>query len=123
MEKKFIGIGVAGMIAAFAYVNFEVINDNEDLSDLTLQDVEALSDPEWNHWTQWLTQGLTKDEKEEKRPCPSTESSSGSGSIKIGYGNIGVEIGGNYSHSTTNPEGKEETTCANGLENCTEVGC
>lgn len=123
MNKKLIGIGVAGMIAAFAYVNFEVINDNEDLSDLTLQDVEALSDPEWNHWTQWLTQGLTKDEREWKRACPTTESNSGSGSVEVGKGDTSVEVGGSGSNSTTNPEGREEITCPVGNENCTEIEC
>ena len=123
MNKKLIGIGVAGMIAAFAYVNFEVINDNEDLSDLTLQDVEALSDTEWNNWTQWLTQGFTKDEREWMRPCPSTESSSGSGSVGVGKGDTSVEVGGSGSHEQTNPSGRNEITCPYGDTNCTEVEC
>ncbi|MCD8235426.1 MAG: NVEALA domain-containing protein [Prevotellaceae bacterium] len=123
MNKKLIGIGVAGMIAAFAYVNFETINDNDDLSDLTLQDVEALSDTEWNSWEQWLSQGLTKDEREMMRPCPSTESSSGSGSIGVGNGNTNVEVGGSGSHEQTNPSGRKEIVCPYGNTNCTEVAC
>lgn len=72
-----------------------------------------------NPWYQWPTQGITKDEREYIRPCPS--SSGGSGSI--GGGGGGVTGGVSGSHSQTNPSTRNEITCPYGTVNCSEVGC
>lgn len=77
----------------------------------------------WNNWSQWLSQGLTKDEREYVRPCPSSSSSGSSGSASGGYGGASGSISGSTSNSQTNPSGRNEITCAYGSTNCTSVGC
>lgn len=104
------------MLIAFNIVTVKKSNNN---SNIALFDVEALADVEWNHWTQWWGQGFTKDEREYERPCPSDESSSGSGNVS--HGN--TSIGGGGSHSQTNPSGRNEITCPYGSDNCTPIDC
>lgn len=77
----------------------------------------------WNHWTQWPSQGLTKDEREYRRRCPKKSSSSGSGSVSGGYGGVSGSISGSGSTSQTNPTDREEISCPYGEQNCTPVGC
>ena len=68
-------------------------------------------------------QGLTKDEEEYTRKCPTKKST------KIGYGVsavvegvvVGAEIG--KSSSQENPRDREEITCKSGDKNCTPVEC
>jgi hypothetical protein len=84
-----------------------------------LANVEALAGNEWNNWTDWFSQGLTKDEREEKRDCPSEQSSNWG--ISGGYNGVTVGISG--SSSQTNPPSRKETICPAGNVNCTPVGC
>lgn len=77
----------------------------------------------WNHWTQWPSQGLTKDEETKTRDCESESSSSGSGSVSVGYGGVSGSISGSGSTSQTNPSGRVEYICIYGNQNCTPVGC
>lgn len=116
--KKF--IYGASCIVSIILIGFNVslVNTQNDLYDLVLSDIEATADNEWNSWNEWVSQGLTKDEREWMRPCPSSESSSGNGSISNGN----IEIGGG-SHSQTNPSGRYEITCPYGNANCTAIGC
>lgn len=100
-------------------LNVSLVNAKKDLYDLTFSEIEATADNEWNDWNEWFTQGFTKDEREWVRPCPSSESSSGNGSISNGN----IEIGGGGSHSQTNPSGRYEITCPYGNENCTAIEC
>lgn len=92
---------------------------NNDRTDISLTNIEAWGGNEWNDWNEWLTQGLTKDEREFVRPCPSEETSSGSGSISHGD----TSVGGSGSHSQTNPTGRNEITCPYGSTNCTAIDC
>lgn len=108
-------------IASIALIGFNVsvANTKKDLYDLALSNIEDTADNEWNSWNEWLSQGFTKDEREWMRPCPSSESSSGNGSISNGN----IEIGGGGSHTQTNPSGRYEITCPYGNSNCTAIGC
>lgn len=81
------------------------------------------SSVEWNDWTQWPSQGLTKDERELIRRCPDNSSSSGSGSISGGYGGASGSISGSGSSSQTNPPDRVDISCPYGQQNCTPVGC
>lgn len=68
-------------------------------------------------------QGLTKDEEEFTRKCPTKQTT------KIGIGVsavvegvvVGAEIG--KSSSQENPTEREEITCKSGNKNCTPVEC
>lgn len=120
MKRKFVYVVSIAVVAVMAFINVNVSErDNICGGFLSFEDIEALADNEWNNWEQWFSQGLTKDEREETRPCPSIES--GSGSVNGSYG--GGSIGGSGSHSQVNPSGRYEIICPYGESNCTNVGC
>lgn len=118
MKNKFLYGTMVMAVVVMTMLNITFV-ENDNQTDLSLVDVEAWADNEWNDWNQWLTQGLTKDEREEKRPCPTEESSTGSGSISHGD----TSISGGGSHSQTNPATREEYICPQGNTNCTAIGC
>lgn len=97
------------------YTTSKVIKENKELGNLTITQVEALSGSEYNNFWEALSQGILKNEREYIRPCPSTESSSGS--ANIGDGGI------SGSHEQTNPSGRNEITCPYGDTNCTVIDC
>lgn len=120
MKKKILIGTVIAMAVVVATCNFVFVkNSNCTIAELTLFNAEALADVEWNDWNQWFTQGLTKDEREVARPCPSDQSSSGNGSVSIGSNSAS----GGGSHSQTNPSGRYDIDCAYGNENCSSVDC
>jgi uncharacterized membrane protein YgcG len=118
MKSKIIKVSLATLVATVALFNISIAFDNETESDLLLFNVEALS-TEWNDWTQWLSQGFTKDEEELVEPCPTDQSSSGSGSVSYGGGSIS----GSGSSNSTNPSNRHDIRCKYGSENCTSVDC
>lgn len=120
MKRKYL-LGIAIVTLVVGYVNVSIINDlnGRSVSMLSLGNIEAIANPEWNDWSEWFSQGLHKDEREWVRPCPSQET--GSGFIGGSYG--GGSISGGGSHSQTNPSGRSEITCPYGSSNCTPVGC
>ena len=122
MKTKIIGgiaiVAIAALVAINVNVSLNTQSDN--VSSLTLAELEALAnDVEWNHWTQWFSQGLTKDERELPRPCATQTTNSGSGSVTYGGGSVS----GSGSSSTTNPGGRYEIACPYGGENCTPIRC
>lgn len=122
MKKTIIGGVVAVAIAAVAAFNVHFnTNAENELSAFSINHVEALASEEggYNHWSQWLSQGLTKDEREFTRPCPSSSSSGGSGSASYGGGSVS----GSGNSSQTNPSNRYEITCPYGSDNCTSIGC
>ena len=74
---------------------------------------------EWNDWTQWLTQGFTKDEREIIEVCPSSQSTSVTGNASSN----GTSVGGSYDSSQTNSSARHDIRCASGNVNCTSVKC
>lgn len=124
MNKRIIiKTGMFAVILAMTYTTSVISKDNNNLEEITIARVEALSSNEMNSFLEWFSQGIHKDEREWIRPCPSEESSSGS--ANIGVGNGGTTIGGGVSgsHEQTNPSGRDEITCPYGEENCDEVEC
>ena len=80
-------------------------------------------DPVWGGLSNLLIgQGLWKDEKEYKRPCPTTEQEGPSVTIGIGR-NGALGITSNGPSSRTYPSGRKEITCPNGSTNCSTVDC
>jgi hypothetical protein len=53
--------------------SMDLQNTNE-MSALTIANIEALASGEHNSWDQWLDQGLHPDEEEKERDCPSSSS-------------------------------------------------
>lgn len=119
MKKKILCLTFAIATGIISVLNYKVSVNDDIQFYLSLSEVEALAGGEWNSWDQWLSQGLTKDEREWMRPCPSQESGSGYGNGSYG----GVGVGGGGSYSQTNPSGRNEITCPYGNENCTPIGC
>ncbi len=120
MKKKILYGTVIMAVAVMAFCNFAFVkNSNCAIAEITLFNAEALAETEWNDWTQWLSQGFTKDEREIVRPCPSDQSSSGNGSISVG----GNSASGGGSHSQTNPTGRYDIACGYGSVNCSPVKC
>lgn len=124
MKKKMLAVSAASLIiSSMIGVNVMVSKQGEEINRLlNVGMVEALAaDEEYevNSWYQWLSQGITKDEREFKRSCPSD--TSGSGYVNGSYNGVGVGVGGSYSQQ--NPSGREEIRCAHGYENCTTVDC
>ena len=93
------------------------VGDKENGYKLMRTEVEALADPEWNHWTQWIDQGFTKDEREERIPCQGSKNTTVSGSVSKG----GTTVSGSV--SVTQPSGTYKITCPTGENNCTTVEC
>ncbi len=130
MRKSLLTIlGVATLLFALT-LNFRHALDDYGVSKNKLH-VEVLaqtnntggSSVEWNHWSQWLSQGFTKDEREYERPCPTSSSSSGSGGVSGSYGGASGGISGSGSSNQTNPGNRNEITCAYGNVNCTPIKC
>lgn len=123
MKRKSVYVVFIAVVAAMAFFNVNVLVKN-NVSDLpsSLLELEALAEEEkheWNDWPLWGSQGFTKDEREEKRPCPIIES--GSGNVNGSYG--GGSVGGGGSHSQVNPNERYEIICPYGYSNCTSIGC
>ena len=123
MKKKLIIGIIASLFAVATVFNMGLLNFNKQ-SDATLEAITVMvkankEKHEINPWYMWPTQGITKDEREEKRACPSNESTSASGNAS--YGDVGA--GGSYDHSQENPQGRYEIICPYGYDNCTPVGC
>lgn len=118
MKKIFLYGFTIAVVVVIALLNVAMI-ENDRIIDLSLSNVEASAESEWNDWNDWFTQGATKDEREWMRPCPITESSSGQGGAS--HGNTSVSGGG--SHSQTNPSNRQEITCPYGSSNCSAIGC
>ncbi len=74
---------------------------------------------ETNSFFEWFSQGITKDEREERRVCPSSSSSSGSASGS--YGGASGSVSG--SSTQTNPDGRYEYICPYGYANCSRIKC
>lgn len=105
-------------VTALAILNVNLSIESNEISKVTLYDVESLSN-ELNSITQWWSQGLTKDEREWIRPCPASQSNSGSGSVSYN----GASVSGSGSSSQTNNNERSEITCPYGSDNCSEVPC
>jgi hypothetical protein len=122
MKKKVvITLAVLAIIAAIGWnikQSMDLQSTNE-MSALTIANIEALTWSEWNSWEQWLDQGFHPDEREYPRDCPSNTSSSVT--VGISYGGVGYTVGGSYTQ--TNPSGRQEITCVSGDTNCSQVGC
>lgn len=123
MKKKILG-GIAVLATTvLAVINININLNTSKLPDVDIAGVEALAQVEWNDWTQWLSQGLTKDEREVQEQCPTDQSSSGNGSLSGGNGAVGGSASGSGSSSQTNPPGRTDIRCASGSDNCTPVKC
>ena len=118
MKNKFLYGFIIISVMVTTALNVAFVKNN-DRTDISLTNVEAWGEKEWNDWDEWLTQGFTKDEREMKRPCPSEETSSGGGSITIGK----VTIGGGGSHTEINSSDRYEVICGYGDVNCTSIDC
>lgn len=115
---KRISLNVAFVSAVIAFAGYNVYSTQKSKKcDLTLIEVEALADTEWNSVTDWFDQGLTKDEREEKRECTTSSSISGSVTGIV----AGTVVSGEIKYETTNTTW--EIICPEGDENCTEVDC
>jgi hypothetical protein len=121
---------------AIAVLNITITSENERSNKMRFVDLEALSGEENagkndvetlsgesspNPWYLWLSQGLTKDEREYKRKCPTNNSSNSNTTVSISYRGFTGSI--SYSSTTTNSSDREEITCAYGSTNCTPVNC
>ncbi len=123
MKRKFLYGAFALVIATIVAVNIHInLSVDNDLLNLSFANIEQIAVAETNEpnsgWT-WWTQGATKDEREYIRPCPTEQSSSGSGNASYG----GASAGGSGSSSQTNPAGRTDISCPYGYDNCTPVGC
>lgn len=102
-------------------------NEEKQLIDLTLGNVEALAggeEHEFNSWSQWLNQGLTKDEQAHPVPCGSVEVTENDVSLEANV--RGVKIHGEY-YGTRREYSENSTaeriTCQYGYDNCSETEC
>ena len=62
-NNKVLGSIAVLAIAALTAFNVNMNSQENGLSDVSLDNVEALANENDNHWSDWLTQGLTKDER------------------------------------------------------------
>jgi hypothetical protein len=99
-------------IAAVAVVNVNLGAKSNDLSAVSMANVEALAsgENEWNHWTDWFDQGFTKDEYVKNVKCTVTSGWT--------YGFGGTSYG-----NTTTYEGHMDICCEPGYANCTSTSC
>ncbi|GAB6013572.1 NVEALA domain-containing protein [Viscerimonas tarda] len=120
MKKKIIGGLAILAIAAVTVLNVNLSSQKELLSDISLANVEALAQGEWGGWDNfWQGQGFYKDEREERRQCPSSESYG----AFLGITYDGMTIGASGSYTQENPSSREEIICPTGSDNCTAVPC
>ena len=121
MNKKYFLMGVLAIALAVAggYGVKASMNNDIQLSDLMKADVEAVAGNEWNHWTDWATHGFRKTEREERRPCPTSTSST----VSVGATYKGVHVGVNVTTTQKNPPERFEIICPSGNENCIKVPC
>ncbi len=126
--KIFGGIAIV-VIAVLATINISISIDKRiELPNLSLTDVEAHADGFWSEVGDAIVniaqgQGATKDEREIREKCPTSQSSSGGGSVSGGNGAVGGSASGSGSSSQTNPPERTDIRCASGTVNCTPVSC
>ena len=70
--KKTFGLLAAVAVVAAAGWSYQQSKQYDGLSELAMENVEALATGEDNPWYQWPTQGTTKDEWAETKPCEET---------------------------------------------------
>ena len=127
LRNKILAMAVVAVAGTNVYLANDIRVQRNELSLLNLENIaeadETNAGNEYNSFWQWFTQGLTMDEVEERRVCPSYTSSSGSGSASVSNGVAGGSVSGSGSHTQTNPSTRYEIICPYGYSNCTEVGC
>ena len=120
MKRKFLGLTAILAIIALATLNISITNADTNKIDLDIIKTQAFADGEYAGWSNFFQgQGFYKDEREESRDCPSSQSSGAN--ISVTY--KGVTVGAGYHQSQTNPDTRQEIICPNGNSNCTPVGC
>lgn len=114
------------IVTAFFNVNI-ALDDNVKKVCLSLVDAEALADNnEWNNWSEWLTQGFTKDESERSVECQSGNNTTGVGGYIetwVMVDGVPVKVKVAVNAGTSSPAGKSKITCGYGSENCTPTNC
>ena len=126
--KIFGGIAIV-VIAVLATINISISVDKRiELPNLSLADVEAHADGFWSEVGAVIVnigqgQGATKDKSEIREKCPTSQSSSGGGSVSGGNGVAGGSASGSGSSSQTNPPERTDIRCGAGEVNCTPVAC
>lgn len=115
--KLYVFVLVTSGILTIWNLNFSV-GDKENGSKLMRTEVEALADPEYNPWYLWFSQGLTKDEREERIPCKGD-----SNNVTVGGSVSKGGIVGSGNISVTQPSGEYKISCPAGESNCTPVSC
>lgn len=112
--KKYILGGIALlMIATVVAWNVNLDTKSNDLSVLSLVNIEMLAYGEHNennHWTDWLEQGLTKDEYVKNVECTRTTG----WEISLGFISFGDK---------TEYKGHKDICCEPGYANCTPTDC
>jgi hypothetical protein len=68
-------------------------------------------------------EGATKDERQEKRPCPTYQSGNGGGGATVDTPSGGGSAQGNGSYEQINPSDREEYICLYGATNCKTAPC
>ena len=118
MKKKIYGLGAIFAIAILTVLNISLTELGDDSESIALLDlkVAAASDTEWNHWTDWLTQGFKKDEREEPVAC----SNSGGGTIRVC---IAYRSGGCIEWEYRNSGPVSMVRCLYGNSNCSSSSC
>jgi hypothetical protein len=108
---------ILGSIAVLAIITVAAFNvsfklQSKNLSVLSLTNIEILAygENESNHWTDWLEQGLTKDEYSERKKCTKTTGWS-------------FSLGKWSYNSETAIEGYKTICHDDGYANCTPTDC
>lgn len=119
--SKFIFVVLVVITISF---NVSMVSDDKiDVAYLALIDVEAFAQGgEVNNWTEWFTQGLTKDESERPVQCQPGNNTSGVTTYVTTIVN-GVPVTVAVTVGTSSPAGTSKITCGYGSENCTPTDC